>query len=1464
MVMANRAATPLAIADKRATPRMSIEELNATDLDTIREKLQSHPAHDDRPAFVKVLDLLETGRNQLWATLAPTLSKRAAERGETDAFGRGIVHASEVLNELGVHNHIVRGLLGFGLDVATDPLTYIGGIGGVSRLTSAAGHTFEMLPKFAKAVRGADAAIEAGRGIDTASEVGRALAAAGHTTESVAAMAPEARAGLATRTLMGAVPEGKIAGLADRLSQVVPRFGTTREEGFLAKHFMAEGEHGGAARALVKKYGVQASPGWKIGEGGTQAFHIPLTDWNIQIPALGDAGIRNVRMAAIARGAAPVYRSSPELQQADNIVRGIDYASKMHNEAVTPEGKAAWTEAASGYATSLNDMAERIKEHGQPAATVQNANDLLAMGNKVREADAQADLVLGRGKELNSILGRRAMLDENVAQRARALAEQTSGGWNGAYAAEDHAIAKANLMRELPKEDRDLLSLSPDELHAHASEFDEVGRRMQAYQTLSNLRQGSISQYINENAHDRKLVDIAKMALGTDSDLIAAKSMTPIRSILEGVGMKDSWVYDFTHKIDDLSSKLFNRRVGALPAQMRVLNNSMLMGSRSLGDEFGQGLLRGALEIADKHGIDGAAHADEIGNLMYALAQKHSVDTGGADAAVWLTRAGTEGKEDSAFVEMLKEAQNNGLLQNQKFMEELSALAASPNGQMALKSMGELGEEGGLIGHQIPGYMPSIASPSAQEDIRHAVYNAVTKEGKAAAGGTIQPGVTKEGFQKVKDASLQYRFRSAREGFEGKERHFFHSDLPLAAEGEGDIADDVREYLSMPDRPEPKYVEPMEMNRYVREGRFAPLTMGKRPEEFFDTNYFTLMASRVAAHERAAAKRSAINWLSTKGVSEDASLLQGKIEGKPGLGNVGTQMRMRDGSLATIEHRKNLFGTTVYGVNMRGDFYRPLSAEAGALKDNPILMGLGLDKLGSTRIFQHDIANAIEGMADATSAGKLGQALNWFDSATQMWKSAAIFRPGFLIANLIGDGLNAMAGGARAQDFLRHSKDMIRVVMNEHNPEALRGIEMNIGGQRLDGEQVWEMLRKHRVTEAHQMADVGLNAVGRRWMALPSSAEPHGLLATIQNPVRAGKLIGRDFTAAAERIAAGSGMANPTAMHKYLAGDYVLDDRLLQWFFSPWMRVNQKVANWQRGLAFLSHMEQGHDAESAARATIRSLFDYSDASKVERTYFKRIFPFWSWIRNNGAYQMDLLLRRPIYAGSLPLLKNAIEEMAAGDDRLPEYMRPNWMREQMAMQIGQGEDRMFFLPRSMVPSEQMAQFLEPITGAAGAQDFMHYFANSLNPLGTKPLEFATGHEFFSGRSIGTDPLTSEVTSGGILTDLIPPIGEAGKVVKATRDRGAAAGAERFLLGGRIQAGGDERLHRMKLRDFKEEEEALRRTITRSEGDGDHATSVKARVRQFQLWKRMEQAGFENEVPQWARRQLTALAPEASTR
>lgn len=323
---------------------------------------------------------------------------------------------------------------------------------------------------------------------------------------------------------------------------------------------------------------------------------------------------------------------------------------------------------------------------------------------------------------------------------------------------------------------------------------------------------------------------------------------------------------------------------------------------------------------------------------------------------------------------------------------------------------------------------------------------------------------------------------------------------------------------------------------------------------------------------------------------------------------------------------------------------------------------------------------------------------------------------------------------------------------------------------------------------------------------------------------------------------------------KLKAGASVFSDRVAGNFIAPWFRVNQKMSNFMRLNMFQAYLQNGNDVKSAARRVIESQFDYSAATQIEQQVFKRMFPFYSWMRNNGAYQIKKLMESPVYAASYPKVQAAIEEAIAGDDRVPLQQRPNWMRQQLSLQVGKDPDHRFALMfGGALPAADVFQYLTPVLGPEGVQDFLRYFVSGLNPVLGSAIDLGTGRERFSGRTIGAE---GDVTPIEYIKNQVRPLAEIGKVGKAFGES-FDQGVGRLFLGGRVQNMDAERVSSTKLRELQDRETRLRRMIFKAERDGDSSTSLKGRATLLRLYEQMAELGYEAETPKWARKQLASM-------
>lgn len=1378
-------------ASRRTVPRAKMADLAAMDIDTLRERFHQ-TRRDERGPITKFLDLLDSPRQVIATNIFPGLERRARERGDIGAGGVGKVYGSDVMGELGIDNRVGRAVLGTALDLAWDPLTYIGPPGWGLKVTNRAGQGVRIGLRGKRAIAGGIKELGAGEAVSN--PLVRGLVDATGATNAAEA----------SERVLGKVTSGKTGQLLSRVGGTTDREGGALAEQF--RNFDAGNAAGEASRSFVREYGRGAAPGIRIGKDATGKLritvgkatadgpvatstiaHIPFTEWGIHVPSFtgeGKAAGDELRIATSTGRVDPVRASGRTVATIAPMVSQIERIGSAHGQGfLTAEDATAQIE-------DLNRQIGETLKAGALPAEPENIGELLSL---------------------------RKLIDEGEAASAYHTAKVEAG----------HTPGMHELMAE-------------------------------ANQRYADAVKGSVKQFASEA--DESQVRITKQLLETDDDIIGASALTPLRAA--AAAAHDPGVaVDILNRADNAGKGIFGQPGGMLRSQARYLKNTLTSGSREVFNSTEHEIRRAVVDamdgagLADKTPEDYQTAAQLTFAHMYDLRNKQAL-ADGKEPVFYTTKHASS--EPAEWVDMLDKAQKGGL-----FAKGASGSLSDQLRKVAEKyvaAMDTLGSEeyaDKVLGKKslLRGYVPTVSTPEAKARIG-AIANQQVKDGHGSAIGRASENA-REGFQKPR-STLQYRYQTE----DGIWRRFFEKDRwvegitpkELALIGQEDarasahIADlkqAIADYDRLAADPKwaaanaPRNTDPWELNDMVNSGAFS-LLVGGAPFQhgFADTNIATAMASRFMSHERAVARRTWLQYVKQFGVAVDPAEMQGK------LGADGASIILKDGSVAKTytDH-----ATGLMGVEQMGMRYRPLQKSVQDLKKNPLIQGMG-DTVA--KVYHEDVARMIEDMANLYEKDG-GPLLKMMDTANGAWKTATLFSPTWTLGNIAGDGLNFLMGGAKIADITRNAPVMAKIVAGANNPEALKDLSLTIRGVTVPAVDFVNDLRANRLLGNNRHAETALQLINRKFFVMPSQvagAEARGALADLRpSALKADFLQRLSHEAGASRVAAGA-----------KAAGFVARDRLMRRVIGPWFKINEKVSDYMRALAYASFLEQGHDIPAAVQRTIRAGFDYQDATRVERAAFKRVWPFYSWMRLNGAYQLKLLAERPIYAGSFPILQNALEEALAGDREVPMHARPAWMRNQLALMVGSDpEDRVAVMLGQSLPLEQALVAGGAITGIEGVQDFARYFLTSLTPVVRSPAEFAAGREFFSGRTI--DP-SGDITPGQFIADQFRPLKETQKITEAVRKQGVAQGVGRLFLGGRLQAADDERLVSSRVRELKEEEAKLRNAAQRAERAGDAATRAVRMAQLLKLYESAMRSGLEKNlpVPKWARERLAMIA------
>jgi len=200
-------------------------------------------------------------------------------------------------------------------------------------------------------------------------------------------------------------------------------------------------------------------------------------------------------------------------------------------------------------------------------------------------------------------------------------------------------------------------------------------------------------------------------------------------------------------------------------------------------------------------------------------------------------------------------------------------------------------------------------------------------------------------------------------------------------------------------------------------------------------------------------------------------------------------------------------------------------------------------------------------------------------------------------------------------------------------------------------------------------------------------------------------------------------------------------------------------------------------------------------------------------------------------------------------------------------MGKDPQRRFaFLAGNTLPTEQVHHAIAGVLGLEGAQSFLDYMGSSLNPVFSTGVQVGVGREFFSDRTIGPSQLDADLSIPEFVSNQFRPFREVipnpftprKPALQSAAGKGPAQFAARLALGGRVQDFSRERTDRHLLRGFQDREKALRSGISLAERENDRSLSLVGRARLLSLYREMLGAGFEKEVPAWAREQLAQVS------
>jgi len=335
---------------------------------------------------------------------------------------------------------------------------------------------------------------------------------------------------------------------------------------------------------------------------------------------------------------------------------------------------------------------------------------------------------------------------------------------------------------------------------------------------------------------------------------------------------------------------------------------------------------------------------------------------------------------------------------------------------------------------------------------------------------------------------------------------------------------------------------------------------------------------------------------------------------------------------------------------------------------------------------------------------QLPEFVKTFDQYMKFWKTFALITPGYHMRNFFGNITNSFMVGmslpAQAQYMFRSSWDFTRykrVMRMLERGEDITGLNQSV----LDAFQRVDQYYRSGASQSHRgVRDLEIIKEGMRQI----KGQRRG-------PVRklGDAILNINYSAA-------------EAMDDYQRYSLYL------WAFDT--ADNSKAVRSAIDVGASKNQIEMLKRREAYKKVSEALFDYSHLTAFEKEYMKRLFPFYTFFKNNLILQAKTIFERPgQYAKLFRSYRYYTESMTGMDvEDLPNYMTDNlWLP--MPFQVKKDDKEAIAWLRANLPPSDFTEFVE--------NPFQRGVVSLTAPI-KMFIELGTGRDLFTGQQIREFP------------------------------------------------------------------------------------------------------------------------------
>ena len=324
-----------------------------------------------------------------------------------------------------------------------------------------------------------------------------------------------------------------------------------------------------------------------------------------------------------------------------------------------------------------------------------------------------------------------------------------------------------------------------------------------------------------------------------------------------------------------------------------------------------------------------------------------------------------------------------------------------------------------------------------------------------------------------------------------------------------------------------------------------------------------------------------------------------------------------------------------------------------------------------------------------------------YDKFLNYWKSITLVSPGFHMRNIFGNYTNSYVAGMSMPDIMRYTTDSV-VDINK-----FKQIQNKIAQQGTEALNAADKEVFERVLDFYEMG-ISQTRKGIRDLELLKEA-----------------VYTQGKTAAGIKKA-----YNDLIKINFSIAEYIDDIQrysLYRWAYKNKTRdVAQEISS-QGGHAKL--VENAKKAR-AQEVVSEALFDYQNLTSFEKDYMKRLFPFYTFMKNNFIYQAKNFLAKPEKYARIGRAFDYWNEDIGGikTEDMPDYMQDRmWLALPMKVRKDDA-DAISFLKLNLTPSDFTELVKNPFWKGA----------TSITAPVKMVIELGTGRDTFSGQPLQRFP------------------------------------------------------------------------------------------------------------------------------